>query len=124
MRDKNKGQYHKIYMQEYKLAQEILKDEPGQLEWSDHDHQAFTYKEKEVTIVFYPHKTQSTRNKHIRILNQQSRNEDRAIELMRKLYDGATGCTFQCKHFSSVIGHIYDRKRLDHERRNRRGKKK
>lgn len=101
MPDPNKGKYNKIYKTEFTQAQEALgafiKAYEGELTWSQHDYQAFQYKDDEVCLIFYPHKT-SAFNKHIRVRSQNSKDKARADEMM-KLLNGFSGynCTFSKK---------------------------
>jgi hypothetical protein len=95
VKDENKRRYKKEYAEEFRLAQSVLGES---VEWSPHDYEAFRYKDEDVSLVFYPHRT-TAGNYHIRIRDNGSKNKQRAIELMQKL-DSAAGnnCTFSRKN--------------------------
>ncbi len=97
MSDPNKKKYRKWYADEFELARKTLADEPGTLEWSQHDYEAFVFKGPAVHLIFYPHKT-SALNYHIRVRDSNSKDKERAKALMRAL-DKAAGhyCTFTSK---------------------------
>lgn len=98
MKDPNAGKYHKIYQEEFKMAAYILSDYDGQIGWLEHDYQAFYFKTKHVHLIFYPHKTKSTGNTHLRVRSQNSSNPQIAYEMMKKLYGGSgANCTFSYK---------------------------
>ena len=93
----NKQNHKKRYSEEWNVAKKTLKKYPGNLEWISAPYQAFRYKSHDVCLIFYPHKT-SAENYHVRIRNQNSKNEQEADRLMREL-DTAAGnnCTFTKK---------------------------
>ena len=95
--DPLRGKYKKHYSEEFDIAKEALKHTKGELNWADADYQAFIFRGPDVTLVFYPHKT-SAGNYHLRVRNQNSKNKEKAVALMRRL-DKATGssCTFYSK---------------------------
>ena len=97
MSDTEHKRYRKLYKTEFELAQRILADEGGALEWSPYDYEVFTYKAPGVSLVFYPHRT-SASNYHIRVRDQNSKNSAEADRIMDKL-DTETGfnCTFSRK---------------------------
>jgi len=106
VKDPNAGRYSKIYGEEFRLAADVLKDEGGELAWSEHDWQAFTYKADDVCLIFYPHKT-SAGNYHLRIRDQHSKNRERAMALINKLETAAgNNCTFQAKHHIAKVGQL------------------
>ena len=79
------------------VATELLKDEGGKIEESSHDYQCFTFKDKNICLVFYPHRT-TARNYHIRVRDQGSKNKSRANKLMAMLAeDSGYNCTFSRK---------------------------
>ena len=81
----------------YKNAANILASEGGEMEESPHDYQCFTFKTGDVSLVFYPHRTTS-RNYHIRVRDQGSKNKPEANRIMRMLDEGAGyNCTFTRK---------------------------
>ncbi len=84
------------YGEEYKAAKIVLSSELGKFKWLTCDYQAFTYKSDDVSLVFYPHKT-TAGNHHIRVRNQNSKNKDKAYQLMKSLYDSSFDCTFKYK---------------------------
>ena len=91
-----KSEYRKKFKEEYNLAKHILSDQ-GIIEWSEHDYQIFTFKNEDVTLVFYPHRT-SAWNYHVRVRNQGSKNKKEADRIMMEL-DAKSGynCTFSRK---------------------------
>lgn len=99
MSDPDAGKYNKLFKQQFAIATETLAQRDGQLEWVRHDYQAFIYREPGVCLVFYPHKTSGTGNRHIRVRDQGSKDKKLAKELMESL-DRAAGfnCTFTRKH--------------------------
>ncbi|MEH6566218.1 MAG: hypothetical protein V7756_12890 [Halopseudomonas sp.] len=94
MSDPNAGKYQKLCRDDFKLAAEILAGRNGALDWSEHDYQAFTYRETGVCLVFYLHKT-SAGNYHVRVRNQGSKDQKLAKVLMTELDKGSGfNCTF------------------------------
>lgn len=89
------------YKAEYAIANRILFDElelDGVLAWSTHDYIAFTFKNRDISLVFYPHKT-SAFNYHIRVRNNGSKDIEKANTVMSMLDEGAGyNCTFSRKH--------------------------
>lgn len=96
MADPNKGKYKILYMKEFNMAKDILHHCPEGFEWSNADYEVFKFKECDVTLVFYPHKT-SAGNYHLRVRNQNSANEKLAESYMDLLNECAPGCTFSRK---------------------------
>ena len=94
MKDKLAGKYKSIYNNEFKLAEKILKDFGGNLEWSTNDYEAFTFKNDEINIIFYPHKT-SAGNYHIRVRGN-GKNINEFLDLLYK--KSGFNCTFSRKH--------------------------
>ena len=68
------------------LAKRILKDEIGIIVSTNHEWQYFHYMAPGVCIVFYPHKTKGTGNRHVRVRDQNSRFPDEARRIMDKLF--------------------------------------
>lgn len=94
MRDKNAGKYQKLYKQEFDDAGNALSGEAGVLEWGIHDYQAFVFRNHEVVLIFYPHRT-TAGNYHIRVRSQGSKNISEANRLMRLLDNYKSEyCTF------------------------------
>lgn len=103
MPDKLKGKYHSIKecRELFKLAKEVLKNEYGKLTWAKNDYQAFIFKNDKCCLVFYYHTVRSTGNKHMRIREQNSKDEKYAYRLMCILDDAAGyNCTFTHKAMS------------------------
>jgi hypothetical protein len=96
MSDINKGKYNKLYQHEFDLAKSIL-CEDGFIDWGEHDYVAFTFKNENVSLVFYPHRT-SSYNKHIRVRDNGSKDKKDAYNLMHLLDEKAgSNCTFSHK---------------------------
>lgn len=98
MSDPDAGKYNKLFPMAFGIAKDLLAAHGGELEWSQHDYQAFTYRSADVSLVFYPHKTAGTGNRHLRVRDQGSKNKTLAAKLMVNL-DQAAGfnCTFSRK---------------------------
>lgn len=95
--DTNKTKHENIYAEDFAMAKKILAGLPGCLEWVKAAYQAFRYRENDVCLIFYPHKT-SAGNYHVRVRDQNSRDSKRADFLMRKLYcESGNDCTFSRK---------------------------
>jgi hypothetical protein len=82
---------------EIALAKEFCASEGLELVISEAPYQLAKIKGSDVCIVAYPHKT-SAFNYHLRLRNENSKNKDKAIELIKKLDELAgSNCTFQMK---------------------------
>jgi len=81
----------------FDAANSILKEQDGVVEHSDNDFECFTFKSKDVSLVFYPHRT-TARNYHIRVRNNGSKDKEKAIKIM-DILDNESGynCTFSRK---------------------------
>lgn len=88
-RDPNAGKYNKMFDEEFRIAQLVLKPYGGQLIWCTNDYEAFRFVSPAVTILFYPHKTSSTGNISCRVRDQGSKNKKLAAELMIRLKVGS-----------------------------------
>lgn len=66
MDDPFKGRYEKACQFEFDVAQKVLSEFEGKLEWGEHNYQAFIFTGKNLKIVFYPHKTSTTGNRSIK----------------------------------------------------------
>ncbi len=90
------------WQDEYDVAALVLKEEPGALEWATDDYVAFRYREPDVRIVFYPHRT-SAGHYHLRIRDEGSKDKRRFATLAESLYVGSGfSCTFQMKNSGSL----------------------
>ena len=83
------------------IASDLLLPYGGKLEESEHDYECFTFKTDSVSLVFYPHRTSSTGNYHIRVRDHGSKDKKKAGEIMAALYD-PTGQRpgFSRKHYA------------------------
>lgn len=82
MLDPDAGKYQKRFMREFKAASKALSGRGGELEWSSHDYQCFTYREPGVSLVFYPHRGPSSRLQWIRVRNQNSKQPEALSEVL------------------------------------------
>lgn len=86
-----------LYKEEFAQAQQILAGIEGELFRVNYDYESFRFKNKEVCIIFYPHRT-SNGNYHIRVRDGGSSNKKLADDLMDKLYiESGYNCTFSKK---------------------------
>lgn len=86
------------WQEEFSVAGLVLAGEPGTLEWATDAYVAFRYREPDVCIVFYPHRT-SAGNHHLRIRDEGSKDKARFDALAARLYVGSgLTCTFQVKN--------------------------
>ena len=82
---------------EFHEAKRILSGIDGELFLVNYDYECFRFKNKEVCIIFYPHKT-SAGNYHIRVRDGGSSNKKLAGDIMNKLYrETGYNCTFSRK---------------------------
>lgn len=86
--DPNAGKYQRIFDEEFRVAELVLKPYGGQLVWSDKDYEAFRFVSPNVTLLFYPHKTSSTGNISCRVRDQNSKDKKKAAELMIRVKVG------------------------------------
>jgi len=93
MKDNLAGKYNSIYGREFKMAKKILKDFKGDFKWSKNDYEAFTFKNDNINIIFYPHKT-SAGNYHIRVRGTGNNIKDVLALLYNK---SGFNCTFSFK---------------------------
>ena len=84
----------KPWQDQFDVASLILKDEPGEIVWATDDYVAFRYREPDVRIVFYPHRT-SAGHHHIRIRDEGSKDKARFLALAGRLHAGGH---FAMKH--------------------------
>ncbi|WP_061238216.1 hypothetical protein [Ectopseudomonas composti] len=89
MKDPDAGKYQKRFMREFKSVQQALSERGGDLQWSTHDWQCFTYREPGVSLVFYPHRGPSSRLQWIRVRNQGSKAAEALSEVLAILADKA-----------------------------------
>nr|WP_024308542.1 hypothetical protein [Pseudomonas sp. P818] len=89
MNDPDAGKYQKRFMREFKAAQQALAGRDGELQWSTHDWQCFTYREPGVSLVFYPHRGPSSRLQWVRVRNQGSKSAEALSEVLAILADKA-----------------------------------
>ncbi len=85
------------YEEEFAIAEKVLAQYGGVLARSTAQYEAFTFRSRDVALIFYPHRT-SAGNYHLRVRDNGSRDKKLADALMRKL-DAAAGnnCTFTRK---------------------------
>lgn len=92
----------RAWQDEFDVAALVLKGEPGTVEWATDDHVTFRYRDPDVRIVFYPHRT-SAGNYHLRIRDEGSKDKRRFNDLAERLYIGSGfSCTFQMKNSGSL----------------------
>lgn len=89
MNDPNAGKYRKHFLREFKTVQAALADRGGDLQWSAHDWQCFTYREPGVSLVFYPHRGPSSRIQWLRVRNQGSKCVVTACDVIQIIADKA-----------------------------------
>lgn len=91
-KDPNRGQYHKLFADEYRKACERLEPLGGRVVWGEHDYEAFTWECDGLRLIFYPHKVRTTGNVHVRVRSVGSN----AQLLRRAIFALAeNSCTFQ-----------------------------
>lgn len=84
------------YSSEKKMAQKYCKDNGLDLIESKADYQTAKIKGEGVCIVIYPHKT-SAGNYHLRLRDENSKNKERAFQIMKDFDKLEMGCTFSHK---------------------------
>lgn len=88
-RDPNAGKYKRMFAEEFKMAEIVLKPYGGKLSWSTADYEAFRFISDDVCILFYPHKNSKTFNVSCRVREQASKNKELANALMLRLAIGS-----------------------------------
>lgn len=83
------GKYRQWFKHEFAMAELVLKNAGGQLQWSQNDYEAFRFVAPRVCIIFYPHKTSGTGNVSCRVRDAGSQDKNKAKRLMNQLYVGA-----------------------------------
>ncbi|MFG0381069.1 hypothetical protein ACF8C6_08910 [Pseudomonas sp. zbq_18] len=98
MNDPDAGKYHKRFASEFKAAAKALSGRGGELQWSTHDWQCFTYREPGVSLVFYPHRGPSSRLQWLRVRNQGSKSAEAMREVIAILAEKASIHTRKSRH--------------------------
>lgn len=94
MADPHKGKYTRkgLFGREFEKARERLAPLGGTLEPGVHDYEAFIWTAPGVRLIFYPHTTKGTGNRHIRV--RASLDTNKAL-LKQAIYALAeNSCTF------------------------------
>jgi hypothetical protein len=91
--DPLKGKYHKVFSEEYRKADERLRGLDGELVPGEHDYEAFVFTAPGIKLIFYPHKTKSTGNVHIRVRSAGKADQKVLRKAIFALAENS--CTFQ-----------------------------
>ena len=84
--DPNAGKYHRQFAGEFRAVAKALDGRGGTLEWSQHDYQAFTYREPGVSLIFYPHRGPSSGLRFIRVRDSNSKSKEALAEVLAIIY--------------------------------------